>query len=99
MSYQDSRKLLKEFTAKGKAGNRAISRGIYKDDMDEALKSLGWSWRKAPHPPGRKARCGDLPAGRHIARMAKHYAAVIDGSLYDAWDSSHKMVYGYWTKD
>ena len=98
MSYQDSRKLVKEYAKRGKQGSRAISSGIYKEDMDAALRSLGWKWFSAPKFDGRKARYSDIPATA-ILRMAKHYAAVIDGTLHDSWDSSGKMVYGYWAKE
>lgn len=98
MPYQDARKLLKEYAQRGKQGSRMISKGVYKEDMDAALRSLGWRWVKAPTFEGRKARYSDIP-GTAIVRMAKHYAAVIDGVLYDSWDSSTKMVYGYWAKE
>lgn len=99
LSYLDARKLLKDYASTGKQGNRAVARGIYKDDMDAALRSLGWRWQPAPKLSGRKARYFDLPQGRLIARMARHYAAVIDGVLRDDWDSSNKMVYGYWAQN
>jgi len=99
MTYKAARKLLQEHARKGKQGNGTISAGIYREDMDAALSSIGWVWVSAPKLTGRKARYHDLPAtGIHIARMAKHYAAVVHGDLYDAWNSSEKMVYGYWTK-
>ncbi len=98
LDYMTARHLLKEFSNKGKLGSRAISSGIYKEDMSETLSSLGWTWKSAPKFEGRKARYSDLPSGRHIARMSKHYAAVVDGVLHDSWDSSEKMVYGYWSK-
>jgi hypothetical protein len=98
MDYQEVRKFIKEFTLVGKMGSRSISRGIYKEDMTAALKSIGWVWCSAPKFEGRKARYSDIP-GTAILRMAKHYSTVIDGVLLDSWDSSHKMVYGYWKKD
>ena len=48
---------------------------------------------------GRKAYAFDLPTGTFIARMSRHYATVIDGVPHDIFDSSPKMVYGYWTKE
>ena len=97
LSYADARKLLKEYAKRGKQGNGAISKGIYKEDIDAALRSIGWKWCKAPKYTGRKAKAKDLH-GTVIARMAHHYAAVIDGVVHDSWDSSNKMVYGYWSK-
>lgn len=90
MSYDDSRKLLKQFS-KG-----PISRGIYKEDMDAALQSIGWRWHSAPKFEGRKARYNDIE-GIAILRMAGHYSVVIHGVLYDDVYSGDKMVYGYWS--
>jgi len=81
-----------------KTGKRSARNGIYKDDFDTVLKRHGWIWHSAPKFEGRKARYSDMPQGRVIVRMARHFAAVIDGVLYDAWDSCDKMVYGYWAK-
>jgi len=97
MSYKDARYLLREFSNKGKLNSRAISLGIYKEDMCAALLSLGWEWVSAPKIPGRKARYTDIN-GTAILRMAGHYVAVIDGVLMDTFDSREKMVYGYWRK-
>ena len=44
-------------------------------------------------------RDGDLPMGRIIARVSRHYVAVIDGVLHDTFDASRngtRCVYGYW---
>jgi len=95
MEYHAARKFIKEFANIGKQGNRSISRGIWKEDMDAALRSIGWFWCSAPKFEGRKARYSDIP-GVAILRMARHYSTVKDGTLHDSWDSSHKMVYGYW---
>jgi hypothetical protein len=43
----------------------------------------------------------ELPTtGRHVLRLSKHYAAWVDGVLYDTQDCSRggtRAVYGYWT--
>ena len=98
ISYSEARTRLKDASQIGRLGSRAIARGVYKEDMTSALEKLGWVWHSAPKLEGRKARFSDLPNGRVIARMARHYAAVINGELNDTWDSSNKMVYGYWAK-
>jgi hypothetical protein len=44
-------------------------------------------------------RRGELPMGRLIARVTKHYTAVIDGVINDTYDCSRdgtRAVYGYW---
>ena len=95
MDWMDCERLMKQHAFQGKAGNRAIYKGIYKEDYSSALAELGWHWCSAPKFVGRKARASDL-TGTVIAQMAGHYCAVVDGVTQDTWDCSHKMVYGYW---
>ncbi len=97
MPYKQARKTIKDFAARGHQGNKAIAGGVFKDDLDAALQSMGWVWHKAPVLQGRKARYSDIP-GVAIVRMSRHFAAVINGELHDSFDSSDKMVYGYWAK-
>jgi hypothetical protein len=40
--------------------------------------------------------CKRYPKGHFILRMAHHVAAVVDGNLYDSWDSSRRCVYSAW---
>lgn len=40
--------------------------------------------------------CKNHPKGNFILRMAHHVAAVVNGKLYDNWDSSRKCVYSAW---
>ncbi len=96
--YKEAMTKCKEASAVGKMGSKAIARGIYKEDLTAALALLGWKWYSAPKFEGRKARCHDMPRGHVIARMSKHYTAVIDGVAQDTFDCTHKMIYGYWAK-
>jgi hypothetical protein len=97
--YNEARSRCKDASAVGRLGSRATARGMYKEDFTAALSKLGWRWFSAPKFEGRKARGTDMPSGRVIARMSRHYAAVINGVVNDSWDSSEKMVYGYWGQD
>lgn len=73
--------------------------GIHNIVRDAVLKKLGWVWVSAPKIAGRKARCADLLAeGIVIARQARHIVAVNYGIPHDIFDSSNKMIYGYWVK-
>ena len=81
-----------------KTGKRSARNGIYRDDFDVVLRRHGWVWHSAPKFDGRKARYSDMPSSRVIARMSRHFAAVIDGVVHDSWDSTDKMIYGYWAK-
>ena len=45
---------------------------------------------------------GELPKGRLVCSVAKHYVAVVDNKVYDTWDSRYnsfnevRRIYGYW---
>lgn len=44
-------------------------------------------------------REGELPAGRLVVAVSRHYTAVIDGVIHDTYDCSRdstRCVYGYW---
>lgn len=45
-------------------------------------------------------RADELPRGRLMVRVSKHYTCVIDGVMFDNHDCSRdgtRAVYGYWT--
>jgi hypothetical protein len=88
----------KELAQANKDNGRAksVRHGIMKDVYQAVLARYGWVWVPAPKLNGRKARCSDMPAGTVIARQARHFVAVVDGVPQDIFDSSDKMVYGYW---
>lgn len=44
-------------------------------------------------------RDGELPAGRLVVRVSKHFTAVVNGVIRDTYDPSRdgtRAVYGYW---
>jgi hypothetical protein len=43
--------------------------------------------------------CEDHPKGRFILETGTHLICVIDGDIYDAWDSSDKVVVYYFAKE
>lgn len=42
--------------------------------------------------------CRDHPAGTYVLGFENHVATVINGRLYDAWDSSQEIPQYYWFK-
>jgi hypothetical protein len=97
LDYMDCYRELAEQNQKS-TGKRSARGGIYRKDLDAILRNHGWEWRVAPQFEGRKARASDMPTGPVVARMARHFAAIIDGVPHDIFDSSDKMIYGYWIK-
>lgn len=68
----------------------------------EYMEHLGFKW----HPcmkvgEGCKVHLkeDELPSGRLVVALSKHYTAVIDGVIHDIYDPSRdgtRCVYGYW---
>jgi len=43
--------------------------------------------------------CRDHPTGTYVVGTGTHAACVQDGTLYDAWDSSHETVSYFWRNE
>ena len=42
--------------------------------------------------------CRDNPVGTYVLGFGTHVATVIDGDLFDAWDSSREIPQYFWTR-
>ena len=85
-------------------GKYSASKGVstrrkwFKDYME----SLGYTWVPCMGVgTGCKVhmKADELPAGRIICVVSRHYSAVIDGVINDTYDPSRngtRCVYGYW---
>ena len=78
--------------------------GVWSEEAKAVMAELGWRW-----VPTMRIGQGcsvhlhedELPKGKIICRVSRHYVAVIDGVLHDNHDSSRggsRCVYGYWIK-
>jgi hypothetical protein len=78
--------------------------GVHKQTMHKLMNSLGWKFIPTMSiGSGCKVhlRSDELPSGRLVLSLSKHYAAFIDGVLHDTHDCSRmgtRCVYGYWIK-
>ena len=109
LTYQEAYDLINAYSkdekpSKRRRGKSSSRTGVHKVTFDKVLADLGWEWT-----PTMKVGSGctvhvkkdELPEGRLILRLSKHYAAFIDGELHDSFDSSRngtRCVYGYWKK-
>lgn len=41
--------------------------------------------------------CRDHPIGTYVIKSDGHVATVVDGNLYDSWNSENQIVIYYWT--
>lgn len=85
-----------------KRGISSARAGIFKATAHKHLKSIGAKWTPTMRiGSGCKVhlKANELPAGRLVVSLSKHWAAVIDGVLYDLHDCSRnetRCVYGYY---
>tara|TARA_R110002110_G_scaffold178197_1_gene383091 strand:+ start:548 stop:1021 length:474 start_codon:yes stop_codon:yes gene_type:complete len=110
-AYDDLHKASKDFrdtkrckVAKQLAKEGACSprKGVYKEVSDVYIESKGWRWQPTMSiGSGCKVhlRKDELPSGKIITRLTKHFCAVIDGVIQDTYDPSRngtRCVYGYY---
>lgn len=73
-------------------------------DFKKFMNKLGWRWTPTMFVgQGCKVhlRKEELPMGKIICAVSRHYVAVIDGVINDTYDSTrngNRCVYGYWSK-
>ena len=41
----------------------------------------------------------DNPIGAYVVKTYRHVIAVVDGNVYDSWDSSNEVPIYFWTKE
>lgn len=86
---------------RGKSNSRT---GIHRVTLQAYLESKGWEW-VATMKVGQGCTTHlcpkELPSGTIIARVSKHYTAVINGVVHDSHDPTRdgtRCVYGYFRK-
>jgi hypothetical protein len=107
MPYQQVYDDLNEVAKTERRGTRQKGRsnartGVYVATLKRYMSELGWQWVPTMQIGSGctvHLRSEELPAGRIVARVSKHYCAVIDGVVYDTHDPTRegtRCVYGYW---
>jgi hypothetical protein len=77
--------------------------GVYPQTVKKYLFSLGMKWTPCMSiGSGCKyhLRAGELPSGKLLVNVSKHYTAVVDGIIHDTFDPSRegtRCVYGYYS--
>lgn len=106
--YQEVYDLINSFarrerTGKRKRGVSSARNGVYKQTFHKVACKLGGVW-KATMQIGSGCQVhlkeNELPKGRLVAVVSKHYVAVINGVIHDTYDPSRwgtRCVYGYYS--
>ena len=92
--------------SKGTMGKRTARNGIYTNRkwFKDYMKELGFTWVSCMGiGTGCKVHLNrdELPSARIIAKVSRHFTAIIDGVINDTYDPSRggtRCVYGYWIK-
>ena len=93
-----------ERTGKRKRGKSTARTGVYTRTARKYLKSLGYEWTPTMFiGQGCKIhlKADELPTGRLIVCVSRHYTAMIDGVVQDTHDPTRngvRCVYGYYKK-
>lgn len=110
LPYQEAydlvnRHALRERDSRRRRGRKSSARtGVFRATFHRVLAELGWAWTPTMHIGSGctvHVRADELPRGRLILNLSKHYAAFVDGVLRDTYDDSRggtRCVYGYWRK-
>jgi hypothetical protein len=87
-----------------KRGSKTASDGIYttRKWFKDYMKELGFVWvptMKVGEGCKVHLRENELPTGKLVVSVSKHFVAVVDGIIYDTHDCSregNRCVYGYY---
>lgn len=94
----------KERTGKKKKGKSSARTGVYKGTIKKYLESIGYEFVPTMQIGSGcqvHMRKDELPTGRLIVSLSRHYTAVIDHVVHDTHDPTRggtRCVYGYWKK-
>lgn len=98
---------INQLSARERGAKRSkANAGVYtsKQAFKNYMTSMGWRFiATMTIGSGCKVhlKAEELPAGRIICSVSKHYVAVIDGVINDIFDPSRdgtRCVYGYWVQ-
>lgn len=106
--YKEIYNLINEYAKKERNSKRfkksSARDGVRRATAKKILESMGWTWVPTMRVgQGCKVhlKANELPEGRLIVNLSKHFTAVIDGVINDTYDCSReetRCVYGYYIK-
>jgi hypothetical protein len=94
-----------ERASKNRRHKSGARTGVHKPTTRRYMTSLGWTWTPAM-AIGQGCTVhlapGELPAGRLMVSVSKHWTAVIDGVIRDTYDpgrGGRRCVYGWFRQE
>lgn len=107
MPYKEAYDLINAYAKKERRKKKSSARtGVWINTYKKVLKDLDYEWVPLASigKPAPKLTNESVPFGRVIARLTRHYCAVVDHEIQDNHDPrdnlyGEKAVYGYWVKE
>ena len=103
--YDRLNELAKGERGRGKKKRKSNARtGVYRATFDKLMDEEGFEWTSCMSIGSGctvHMKEDELPSGALIARLSRHYSAVVDGECHDTYDCTRdgtRCVYGYWLK-
>lgn len=104
LSYQDVYDALWRWSRRVDSDPRSPRLGVTRKAMDRLLvDEWHWTWTPTMQIGSGTTvhlRPDEVPPGRIVARLSRHYVAVVDGVAHDTYDPTRdgtRAVYGFWT--
>ena len=95
----------KERIGKRKRGISSARDGVYNTTFKKVMLHLGFKWQPTMQIGSGctvHLKADELPKGRIVCNVSRHYVAVVDGIIQDTYDPSRngtRCVYGYFYKE
>ncbi len=103
--YDRLNELAKSERGRGSKKRKSNSRtGVYRKTFDKLMAEEGFDWISCMSIGSGctvHMREDELPSGTLIARLSRHYSAVMNGECHDTYDCTRggsRCVYGYYMK-
>jgi len=104
--YNEIKALIKVHERKGIKKRSSVRKGVYtrKAWFQEYMRKLGFDWVPTMQiGSGCKMHLhkDEVPEGKIIAVVSRHYVAIVDKVMYDTSDCSRRgtrCIYGYWKR-
>lgn len=108
--YQEVYDLINELAKSERTGKRKRKKsnartGVYQNTFIKVMSHYGFKWvatMRIGQGCTTHLRSEELPRGRIVVNLSRHYAAIIDGDLHDTYDCTRdgsRCVYGYFIKE
>ncbi len=97
IAYEEAWELLYKLQGEKRTSAFCLTEALDSEDPRFGVEAfLSFPAKKGSRRMNGLTFCFTHGSGSFILKMAHHVAAVVDGQLYDTWNSTHNCVYRAW---